>query len=65
MKDHRDHWLCSLCHQARALFLIHGQARRDRDHDLCPRCYRSQRDRLRALLLASRTAPGNNLKLAA
>jgi len=65
MKDNQDRCLCSLCHVNRALFRIHGHWRRDRDHDLCPRCFRSQRDRLRAQLLAGRVAATESLKLAA
>ena len=65
MKDNQDRCLCSLCHVNRALFRIHGHWRRDRDHDLCPRCFRSLRDRLRAQLLAGRVAPTGHLKRAA
>ena len=65
MKDNQDRCLCSLCHVNRALFRIHGHWRRDRDHDLCPRCFRSLRDRLQAQLLAGRVASTESLKLAA
>lgn len=39
---------CSLCAQHRALFRFRNRVRRDRDHDLCFRCYRSLYDQLTA-----------------
>jgi hypothetical protein len=35
----------------RAVFRFRGRWRARRDHDLCPRCFRSVMDRLRAHLL--------------
>jgi hypothetical protein len=44
--------LCALCRTGRALYRYRGVVRADRDHDLCFRCFRSERDRHRARLLA-------------
>ncbi len=45
---------CRRCGEHPAVFLRLGQARRDRQHVLCPRCWRSEYDRNAArLLLAS------------
>ncbi len=45
----KDKKLCKACGRHRAVFLFRGRVRADRDHDLCPRCYRSQLDRLFAM----------------
>jgi hypothetical protein len=37
---------CSRCAQHRALYRFRNRVRRDRDHDLCFRCYRSLYDHL-------------------
>ena len=41
--------LCLSCGKNRAFFIFRGKAKRDNHHDLCPRCYRSLRDRNYAL----------------
>src|SRR5689334_669051 len=43
--------LCLGCRQHRAIFEFRGRVRFDRDHNLCPRCYRSAIDRLWASIL--------------
>lgn len=40
---------CRICHQHRARFRYRGCVKWDHDHDLCMRCFRSIRDRNRAL----------------
>lgn len=40
--------LCQGCGQHAAKFEYRGRWKFRADHDLCPRCYRSQRDRDRA-----------------
>jgi hypothetical protein len=37
---------CLGCGRHRAVFSFRGRVRADSDHDLCPRCYRSHRQRL-------------------
>jgi len=49
--------LCVECQQRPARFRSHGRrsdgrVRADKDHDLCPQCYRGVRNRLRARALA-------------
>ncbi len=45
---------CRRCGEHPAVFLRLGQVRRDREHVLCPRCWRSEYDRnVARLLLAS------------
>ena len=41
--------LCQKCRDRRARFRYRGAVRADRDHTLCFACYRSERDRLRAV----------------
>lgn len=43
---------CESCRQRKARFRYRGTVRADRDHTLCFECYRSERDRRRAGLLA-------------
>ena len=43
--------LCVTCHKHKALYRYRGRVRRDKDHDLCFRCYEATRDRLRAMSL--------------
>lgn len=43
--------LCIQCRQHRALFRFRGRVRFRRDHDLCPRCWRSAMDRVGATQL--------------
>ena len=38
---------CVKCHQRPARFWSDGRLKADRDHDLCPQCYRAAVDRLR------------------
>ena len=44
--------LCRTCGEHHAIFFVHGDHHPhcDPDHDLCPRCFRSVRDHLRAVL---------------
>ncbi len=44
--------LCQGCQERRARFRYRGEVRADRDHTLCFECFRSERDRRRATLLA-------------
>jgi hypothetical protein len=46
--------VCVSCRCQRARFRYRGAVRADRDHTLCFRCFRSERERLRARLMASR-----------
>ena len=45
--------LCVSCHARKARFRYRGVVKADRDHTLCFECFRAERDRLRAYLLAS------------
>ena len=45
--------VCIACLDQRALFRYRGAVRADKDHTLCFRCFRSERERQRARLLAS------------
>ena len=45
--------ICESCGQRKARFQYRGVVRADRDHTLCFECYRSERDRHRARLLAA------------
>jgi hypothetical protein len=49
-KAHRKS--CQSCMERKARFRYRGAVRSDRDHTLCFECYRSERDRRRACLLA-------------
>lgn len=49
-KAHRKS--CQSCQERKAKFRYRGVVRADRDHTLCFECYRSERDRRRACLLA-------------
>jgi hypothetical protein len=42
----RTRHICRGCSQHRSVFSFRGQVRADLEHDFCPRCYRSMRDRL-------------------
>ena len=44
--------VCTCCRRRKARFEYRGVVRADRDHTLCFECYRSERDRRRARLLA-------------
>jgi hypothetical protein len=44
--------LCRCCAQRKARFRYHGVVKADRDHTLCFECFRAERDRRRARLLA-------------
>lgn len=48
---------CQLCRERKARFRHRGEVRADRDHVLCFECYRSERDRRRAQLLADVGSP--------
>ena len=45
--------LCQECRDRAARFRYRGTVRADRDHTLCFECFRSERDRRRAQLLAA------------
>lgn len=45
--------LCVLCRQHGAKFTFRGRVKRDKDHNVCHRCYRSMSDRNRARLIAA------------
>ena len=45
---------CESCRLRRARFQYRGVVRADRDHTLCFECYRAERERNRARLLAER-----------
>ena len=47
--------LCQRCRDRKARFKFRGVVRADRDHTLCFECYRSERQRSRARLLANRS----------
>lgn len=49
--------LCRACKTQRARYRYRGAVRADRDHTLCFRCFRSERDRQRARLLATVSSP--------
>jgi hypothetical protein len=53
--------LCALCKQHDAKFTFRGRVKRDKEHDVCHRCYRSLRDRIAAWQLSDgshRRTPG-------
>jgi len=45
--------VCERCRERKARFSHRGIVRADRTHTLCFACFRSERDRMRARLLAS------------
>jgi len=45
--------LCQACRDRKALFRYRGVVKADRDHTLCFECFRAERDRRRAQLLAA------------
>jgi hypothetical protein len=47
--------LCALCKQHHAKFTFRGRVKRDKEHDVCHRCYRSLRDRNAARQLSARS----------
>ena len=51
--------LCQRCQERPARFRYRGEVRADRDHTLCFECFRSERERRRARLLAE--GPGGGL----
>lgn len=48
---------CESCRQRKARFQYRGTVRADRDHTLCFECYRSERNRRRAQILADVQSP--------
>ena len=50
--------LCRSCAERKARFRVHGVVKADRDHSLCFECFRSERDRRRAELLADSPSAG-------
>jgi hypothetical protein len=49
--------LCQACRDRKARFRFRGRVRADRDHTLCFQCFRAERDRRRARMLADVRAP--------
>jgi len=49
--------ICAACKQHNAKFTFHGKVKRDRQHDICYRCYRSLRDRNAAWQLSVAARP--------
>lgn len=49
----RSRKLCVSCQQRRSLFRFRGVVKRDDDHTLCFRCFRSLRDSVRARMLSA------------
>lgn len=45
--------LCLSCGERRALFSYRGTVKADREHNLCFRCFRAERNRLRARTLVT------------
>jgi hypothetical protein len=45
--------LCQACRDRKALFCYRGVVKADRDHTLCFECFRAERERRRAQLLAA------------
>jgi hypothetical protein len=43
--------LCAACRERKALFQYRGRVKRDRDHDLCPQCYRALINRMASIKL--------------
>ena len=48
---------CISCGARKARFRYRGDVKSDRDHSLCFECFRAERDRLRARILASIPPP--------
>ena len=48
---------CESCHARKARFRYGGVVKADRDHTLCFECFRAERDRCRARLLAGVPPP--------
>ena len=48
----RDRRFCECCRERKARFQHHGHVKADRDHTLCFACFRAERERRRARLLA-------------
>jgi len=46
--------VCLECREHQARFTYRGQVRADRNHTLCPRCFRGVRDAARAQMLRRR-----------
>ena len=53
----RPRHLCRGCGTRRAVFVFRGRWRACRQHDLCPRCWQSVEDQLRANQLAEDGVP--------
>jgi hypothetical protein len=49
--------LCQRCRDRKARFQYRGEVRADRDHTLCFECYRSERERQRALRVSWAESP--------
>jgi len=61
----RNRHACQSCRHRKARFSYRGSVRADRDHTLCFECYRSERERQRALLpLEAQAAASLRLPLA-
>lgn len=53
---------CQQCRERKARFQYAGAVRADKDHTLCFECYRAERERRRAQLLAT-VPPASSLRL--
>ena len=53
----RTRQTCQSCLDRKARFRFRGSVRADRDHTLCFECYRSERERQRAMRLSEVRAP--------
>ena len=49
--------LCQTCEERKARVSYHGIVKADRDHTLCFQCFRAERERQRAQLLAGVVTP--------
>ena len=45
--------ICQSCHKRKARFQYRGHVKADRNHTLCFKCFRAERNRMRARLLAA------------
>jgi hypothetical protein len=52
-----SHRLCALCKRHASKFTFRGRVRRDKQHDVCHRCYRSLRDKNAARQLSGVARP--------
>ena len=55
--------LCQACRDRKARFRYRGVVKAHRDHTLCFACFRAERDRRRACLLATVPSPSSSVRL--